>query len=69
MHGNCLVMGNRLAIVAANCCIFTQKRKLFSILPAKPLFWIRYIDDNNAICDKTIIPEDLLVTKCERLTS
>ena len=56
-------MGNRLAVVAANCSVFTQERKLFSILPAKLLSWMRYIDDGIAICDKTIISEDLLVIK------
>ena len=45
MQRNCLAMGNRLAVIAANCFVFKLERKLFSILPARPLFWIRYIDD------------------------
>ena len=67
MQGNCLAMGNRLAVVAPNCFVFTLERKLFSILPARPLFWVHYIDDVIAICDKTIISEDLLVTKLKDL--
>ena len=49
MQGNCLAMGNRLAVIAANCFVFKLERKLFSILPARPLFWMRYIDDVIAI--------------------
>ena len=67
MQENCLAMGNWLTVVAANCFVFTLERKLFSILPARLLFWIRYIDDVIAICDKTIISEDLLVTKLKDL--
>ena len=60
IQGNCLTIGNRLAIEAANCFVFKLERKLFSILPGRPLLWIQYIDDVIAICDKTIISEDLL---------
>ena len=67
MQGNCLAIGNRLAVVAANCFVLKLERKLCSILPARPLFWIRYIDDIIAICDKTIISEDLLVTNLKDL--
>ena len=37
------------------------ERTLFSILPARPLFWIRYIYDVIAICDKNIISVLLLL--------
>ena len=36
-------------------------------MPARPLLWIRYIDDVIAICDRTIISEDLLVTNLKNL--
>ena len=67
MQGNCLAMGNRLAVIADNCFVFKLERKLFSILSIKPLFWIRYIDDVIAICDRTIISEDVLVTNLKNL--
>ena len=38
MQGNCLAMGNRLAVIVANCFVFKLECKLFSILPARPLF-------------------------------
>ena len=38
MQGNCLAIGNGLAIVAANCFVFKLERKLFSILQSRPLF-------------------------------
>ena len=67
MQGDCFAMDNRLAVVAANCFVFNLERKLCSILPARQLFWIRYIDDVIAICDKTIISEDLLITNLKDL--
>ena len=66
-QGNCLAMGNRVAVREANCFVFKLERELFSTLPAKPLFWIRYIDDVIATCDRTIISENLLVTNLKNL--
>ena len=37
MQGNCLAMGNRLAVVASNSFVYELERKLFADLPNQPL--------------------------------
>ena len=44
-QGDCLAMGNRLSIVAANCFVYTLELKLFQLLGRTPKLWIRFIDD------------------------
>ena len=49
-QGDCLAMGNRLSVIAANCFVYSLEKKLFSKLNtnAKHLcFWVRYIDDSS----------------------
>ena len=62
MQGNCLAMGNRQAVIAANYFVYTLEEKLFSILILKPLLWIYYIHDIIAIFDSNLIPEQYITT-------
>ena len=71
-QGDCLAMGNRLSVVAANCFVYSLEKKLFSKLNtnAKHLcFWVRYIDDIFIIIDKTQVSYDLLKLEMESLHS
>ena len=71
-QGDCLAMGNRLSVIAANCFVYSLEKKLFSKLNtnAKHLcVWVRYIDDIFIIIDKTQISCDLLKLEMESLHS
>ena len=62
-QGDCLAMGNRLSVIAANCFVYSLEKKLYSKLNtnAKHLcFRVRYIDDIFIIIDKIQISYDLL---------
>jgi hypothetical protein len=66
-QGNCLAMSNRLAVVAANCFVFKLEKQLFSTLPNKPVFWIRYIDDIFAIINTTSSNENVIINNMKIL--
>ena len=71
-QGDCLAMGNRLSVIAANCFVYSLEKKLFSKLNTNTkhlCFWVRYIDDIFIIIDKTQISYDLLKLEMESLHS
>ena len=69
MQGNCLAMGNRLAVVASNCFVYELERKLFSDLPNQPLLWVRYLNDIIAVFDRSTVSKELILSKLNCLHS
>ena len=70
VQGDCLAMGNRLFVMAANCFVYSLEKKLFSKLNTNTkhsCFWVRYIDDIFIIIDQRTLSNDLLELEMEFL--